>query len=137
MGRTFRPTAAKHGILLLTQHSASRSAVQKQTIEVATRLHLFTFEKSRIGFCSRQSLHSLHLVLQCWMHQGSVTAKDNSPIPPCAVCTTELRRPPEVPCVNTNLPFVPIAPPGPADSTVPPPLPSTVFVHSARLLPAP
>ena len=46
-------------------------------IEVATRLRLFTFEKSRIGFCTRQSLYSLHLVLQCRKHQCSVTAKDN------------------------------------------------------------
>ena len=79
--------------------------MQKQMVEVSARLHLFTFEKSRIGFCSRQPLHALHLVLQCRMHQGRVTAKDDGPVPPGAVCAIELRWPPEVPCVNTNLPF--------------------------------
>ena len=30
-------------------------------VEVSARLHLFIFEKSRIGLCRRQPLHALHI----------------------------------------------------------------------------
>ena len=55
----------------------STSAVQKQMVLVTSRLHLFAFKKSRICFCSPQSLCSLHLIHLRRMHQGSATAKDN------------------------------------------------------------
>ena len=84
----------------------------------------YIIDETRTVLCCRQPFHA---------HQDRVTANCNWPVPPGAVCAIEVRRLPEDPCVNTNLPLhqklVPFHPPAFAESSVPPRWPSAVLVH--------
>ena len=110
MGRTFQPTAAKHGVLLPTQRSPRDPKLDPKCYA----------EANDRGRCSPAPVHLRlvpHWILQLTVSPlaASLPSVPDAPGPrhcerqltsPARRCLAiELRRPPEVPRVHTNLPF--------------------------------